>query len=271
MKTVIKKIIPFTLGQKLRGLWQKTQSVYYNGNNYYCPFCGNAFRKMLPGGSKFPVIKEKQIIGAGRRDNCVCPRCYSIDRDRLIWLYLSNKTDVLKRTIKVLHIAPDGATRVWLSSQPNIDYTMGTKHHEGFYYTKDISMIDITELDFDDNSFDLILCNHVLEHISEDRKAMAELFRVLKPGGFAILQVPISMKLKETYEDESITEPKEREKYFGQFDHVRIYGQDYPERLKGVGFDVEILNPEKESWNIDNYEKYAINKDEDLYIAKKTT
>ncbi len=269
MKSAIKKIIPFTFGQKLRGFWQKAQAAYYKGDRYFCPFCGNSFRKMLPGGSDFPVIKEKKIAGAGRRDNCVCPRCYSTDRDRLIFLYITHKTNMLTKPINLLHIAPDGAIRVWLSSQPNIKYTMGTKHHEGFYYTKDISIIDITELDYKDNSFDLILCNHVLEHIPEDRKAMEELFRVLRSGGYAILQVPISVILEKTYEDSSITRPKDREKYFGQFDHVRIYGQDYPERLRETGFQVQIYNPMKETWKVDNIDKYALNKEEDLFVAKK--
>jgi len=269
MKTVLKKIIPFTLGQKLRGLWQKTQTVYYRGNNYTCPFCGNSFRKMLPGGFDLPVIREKQIIGAGRRENDVCPRCYSIDRDRLIYLYLTNKTDSLRKPIKLLHIAPGGALRAFLSSRANIEYHMGTKHHEGFYYTKDISIIDITEINYPDNTFDVILCNHVLEHISDDLKAMRELYRVLKGGGWAILQVPISKSLKQTFEDVSVKSAKEREKVFGQFDHVRIYGQDYPHRLAKAGFDVHIHNPVKERWNINNINRFAINKEENLFVAHK--
>ncbi len=269
MKSAIKKYIPFTVGRKLRGLWQKTQSVYYKGNNLYCPFCGNSFRKMLPGGSNLPVIAEKEIIAAGRRNNCVCPRCYSTDRDRLIYLYIKYKTNFLKKHIKLLHVSPSGAVRAWLSSQPNIDYNTGTKHHEGFYYSKNIPYIDITKIDCEDQTFDLILCNHVLEHIKEDKKAISELYRIIKPEGQAILQVPISKKLKNTYEDPDITSPSDREKYFGQFDHVRIYGQDYTSRLEIAGFKVNILNPLKNNWNVENLDKFAINYNEDLYIALK--
>ncbi|MBT8269766.1 MAG: methyltransferase domain-containing protein, partial [Bacteroidia bacterium] len=98
---------------------------------------------------------------------------------------------------------------------------------------------DICDLPFDDDSYDFIICNHVLEHIPDDRKAMSELLRILKPGGRAILQIPQDMEREETYEDPSITDPKEREKHFGQYDHVRVYGRDYFDRLRSVGFKVE--------------------------------
>ncbi len=142
------------------------------------------------------------------------------------------------------------------------------KYHEGFYYSKDISLIDITKLSFEDNSFDVIFCNHVLEHILDDRKAMGELYRVLKPGGWSILQVPISNLLDETYENSTITDPKEREAHFGQFDHVRIYGKDYVKRLSDIGFKVKEVSPLTE-WEDNNIEKYAINKNEVLFVAFK--
>ncbi len=98
---------------------------------------------------------------------------------------------------------------------------------------------DICNLPFEDNNFDVILCNHVLEHIPDDKKAMQELFRVLKPGGWGIFQIPQDINRKNTFEDNSITDPKERAKIFGQYDHVRIYGLDYFEKLRSVGFEVE--------------------------------
>ncbi len=221
MKSALKKYIPYSVGKKLRGFWQITQSYYFYGSNYQCPFCKSNFRRLLAGGYDLPVIKEKQIIGAGRRANCICPRCYSTDRDRLIYLYLKHHTSFFTDHKKLLHIAPSGSLKALIRTLPGIEYKDGIKYHEGFYYSKDISIIDIRKIDLPDNSFDIIFCNHVLEHIEEDIQAMKELFRVLKPGGWAILQVPVSRVLTETYEDFSITDPQEREKYFGQFDHVR--------------------------------------------------
>ncbi len=215
-----------------------------------------------------PVIKDKKIIGAGRRENCICPRCYSTDRDRLIYLYLNNFTKIFTESNKILHVAPSGSLKALLNRIPTLDYQEGIKYHQGFYYSKDISIIDIRKLDLKDNTYDIIFCNHVLEHIPEDYQAMKELYRVMKPNGWAILQVPISTVLKETYEDESITSEKEREKHFGQFDHVRIYAADYTKRLEAAGFEVEEILPSRD-WDMERLEKYAINKDETLYIVHK--
>jgi len=129
-------------------------------------------------------------------------------------------------------------------------------------------VIDVTNIQFHDNYFDFIICNHLLEHIQDDRKAMRELFRVLRPKGFAILQVPISKYNKETFEDFSITSPEERKKYFGQKDHVRIYGKDYKERLESVGFKVNLYDI-KNDLSIKDIKKYGLNEEEILYIGKR--
>ena len=128
--------------------------------------------------------------------------------------------------------------------------------------------IDITDINFGNDYFDFIICSHVLEHVQDDRKAMSELFRVLKPGGEAILQVPTSKYNKKTFEDFSITSPEEREKYFGQKDHVRIYGKDYKNRLESVGFKVKLYDIKKDL-SIQDIKKYGLNKEEILYIGKK--
>ncbi len=101
---------------------------------------------------------------------------------------------------------------------------------------------DICDLPFSNNEFDFIICNHVLEHIPDDTKAMQELYRILKPGGLAILQVPYNSDLEKTFEDDSITDPKERARIFGQYDHVRVYGMDYFEKLRSIGFKVEAVD-----------------------------
>jgi SAM-dependent methyltransferase len=272
IRRISKKIIPFWLGQKMRGAYQKVLGQVYKGKDYYCPFCKHSFSKMLPDGFDLPVIKEKQIIGSGRRENCTCPRCFSKDRDRLIYLYLENKTDIFEgHPYKLLHIAPEAWMKELFQSLPHIDYTNGVKEiaSMGYYYDRMTREIDITNIEMKDNLYDIIICNHVLEHVTDDIQAMKELFRVLKPGGWAILQVPFSPILEKSYEDYDIISKEGREKYFGQFDHVRIYGQDYFNRLESVGFKVEKHHPLKDKWNIPNIEKYALNNKEELIIAKK--
>lgn len=264
----IKHLIPFWLAKKLKGAYQKTSAFILRGDMYYCPYCEHSFRKFRPGGFDLPVIYEKQIVGSGYRLNDVCPRCNSLDRDRLIYLYLSQKTNIFTAPLRVFHVAPEGCIRAMLSRLPNITYEAGMKYHQGFYYERNTRLLDITQLDYEDETFDVIICNHVLEHIVDDLKAIGELYRVLKPGGWAILQVPLSKTLANTYEDPEVVKPEEREKVFGQFDHVRIYGQDYPSRLENRGFIVRRLNPYREKW-LPDLDKYAINPDEDIFIAYK--
>jgi len=268
MKLDVKKFIPFWLAKKLRGAYQKASALILRGDAYYCPYCRNSFRKFRPGGIDLPVIYEKQVIGAGYRLNNVCPRCYSLDRDRLVYLFLDQKTNIFSAPMKVLHVAPESCLRSILSQLPNITYDVGMKYREGFYYDRITNIIDITDLKFEDEIFDVIICNHVLEHVKDDLKAIGEFYRILKPGGWAILQVPISKISDTTFEDNSVVTPEQREKVFGQYDHVRIYGQDYPRRLENRGFTVKRHNPYKDQWPVE-LDKYAINPEEDLFIAYK--
>lgn len=269
MKIPGKRLIPFWLGKKLRGGWQKYLSFKYKGSDYYCPYCGNSFVKFLPGGIDVPVLKEKEVIGGGFRENMLCPRCFSVDRDRLIYLFLKEKTNLFSAPLKVLHIAPEGCIRALLMTLPNIEYRSGVKYYEGYYYDRNINLMDVTALPFESESFDAVICNHVLEHIDDDRKAIHEIYRILRPGAWAILQVPISLKLEETFYDPSIKSPEEREKVFGQFDHVRLYGQDYPTILERQGFTVRRYSPFDEHHSPDELKKYALNQQELLYVAYK--
>jgi len=263
-----KRLIPYWLGKKLRGGWQKYLSYKYRGDEYHCPFCGNHFRELLPGGTDLPVLKEMKIVGGGYRRNLVCPRCFSVDRDRLIYLYLKARTNIFSAPLKVLHIAPEGCIRALLMSLPNIEYRSGVKYHEGYYYDQAVNLMDVTSLPFETESFDVVLCNHVLEHIIDDLKAMKEIHRVLKPGSWAILQVPVSLVLQETFHDPDVITPEEREKVFGQFDHVRIYGQDYSSILQRQGFRVVQYSPFDDGYE-EELKKYALNRDELLFIAYK--
>lgn len=194
---------------------------FYKGSNHHCPICEGNFRKMLPYGNK-------------GGDNRLCPSCLSLERHRLLWLYLQNKTSFFSDDLKVLHVAPEQPFLKKFRALKNLDYATA----DLFSPLADIKL-DIQEMPLEDNTYDVVICNHVLEHVDDDIKAMREIRRVLKPEGWAILQVPIDYNRTETYEDPSITDPKEREKHFGQYDHVRFHGLDYPNRLEEAGFTVK--------------------------------
>jgi predicted SAM-dependent methyltransferase len=195
-------------------------SLLYIGISFQCPVCKGHFRKFLP-------------WGRNHRKNARCPRCYSLERHRLIFKYLSDRTDFFRSNLKVLHFAPEACLQRRFKSLPNLEYISADLEDPLARVRMDISNIG-----FHDNTFDCVLCTHVLEHVIDDHKAMRELYRVLKPGGWAMLQVPI--KGEKTFEDAAIKSPSERLKYFGQEDHVRIYGLDYKNRLQNAGFIVKV-------------------------------
>lgn len=192
------------------------------GSKYTDPIDGNTFRAFLPYG-------YNKI-----RNNVLSPSTYSLERHRLLWLYLKNETSFFKAKLKVLHFAPESALMNQFKKLKNLSYDTIDLNSP----IADIKA-DICDLPFLDNSYDFILCNHVLEHIVDDNKAIRELYRVLKKNGIGIFQVPIDYNRDTTFEDFSVTNKKERNKLFGQYDHVRIYGLDFFDRLQKAGFLVE--------------------------------
>lgn len=200
-------------------------SAWLKGDRYTDPIDGKSFKRFLP-------------YGYGKqRPNVLSPSTLSLERHRLLWLYLKNETSFFTENLKVLHMAPEQCFLDIFKKMENLNYTTAD------LYSPIVDVkANILELPFQDNSFDVVFCNHVLEHIEDDSKAMSELFRVMKPGGFGIFQVPQELNRAHTYEDFSITEPEERAKEFGQYDHVRIYGKDYFERLRKAGFTVDEVN-----------------------------
>jgi predicted SAM-dependent methyltransferase len=235
-----------------------------SSTGFTCPFCQSHFDEFLPYGIELPVLKEKKVVGAGYRLNALCPRCGSLDRERLVYLYLKHKTNLFSvERLRVLHVAPGRNLQKVLMVLPNIDYLSAD-----LCSPRAMVKMDITDIKYGDDCFDVIICNHVLEHIPGDRKAMSELYRVLKPGGWSILQVPISLSLDKTYEDPTVQTAEEREKLFGQCDHVRIYAKDYKERLEKAGFSVETYSFTEEFG--EHYSHvYGLVKDEVLYICSK--
>ena len=226
MKSVFKIIlntIPRPLLIRLSYVARPIIAFTLKGTNFTDPIDGKSFKSMLPYGY------EKQ------RNNVLSPSTLSLERHRFLWLYLKKETDFFtsKELKKVLHFAPEQAFYKRFRNQKNLDYTTT----DLFSPLADVKA-DICNLPFEDSQYDIILCNHVLEHIPDDTKAMQELYRVLKPGGMAILQIPQDLKREVTFADDTITDQKERAKIFGQYDHVRIYGRDYFDKLRSIGFKV---------------------------------
>ena len=224
---------------------------YFRGNKFYDPINNKSYRKFLPYGY------------VNQRLNALSPGTLSLERHRLLWLYLKNKTDFFNSKLKILHIAPEQAFFKVLKSLNN-DFYITFDLHSPLADVKG----DICDMPFEDNYFDFILCNHVLEHVEDDKKAMKELYRVLGKNGTAILQVPIDLEKKETYEDLNVKTKKERMEKFGQYDHVRIYGLDYFSRLEKVGFHVE-KNKYATSFNKDEIKKLSIIEKEIIPVCKK--
>ncbi len=226
-------------------------SIVLKGNQYTDPIDGKSFKKFLPYGY------EKQ------RANVLSPSTLSLERHRLLWLYLQQETNLFSTPHKLLHFAPEQAFYKRFKKAKNIQYTTTDLNSP----LADVKA-DICNLPFSDNSFSFILCNHVLEHIPDDTKAMEELYRILKPGGTAILQIPQDYSRATTFEDDSITDPKERARIFGQYDHVRVYGMDYFDKLRSIGFEV---NPVKYSdkFTSEEIDRFRLSKNELIPVCKK--
>lgn len=211
---------PISLGKK--GSRFAVKQTYKIGSQRECPVCGFTGRKFVAAGT--PPRKEAR-----------CPDCGAAERHRLLTYYIENETDLVEGNQQVLYFAP--TDRIARSLQ----------EYGNRLITTDLSMADvniyadITHLPFDDDTFDMVICSHVLEHIPDDSAAMSELYRILSDGGYALIMVPKDKGREQTYEDESVTSPEEREKEFGQHDHVRWYGKDFPERLSEAGFEVSTV------------------------------
>lgn len=224
MKRLIRFVlrhVPRRYIQRVVHLCTPVLGLAYAGRGVECPVCGAHYRRFMPYGYVNP------------RGNALCPRCLALERHRLMWLYLKNETDFFETPARLLHVAPERCFLKRFEKLPALDYV-----------TADLESplakvkMDIQRIPFPDGEFDVIFCNHILEHVDDDRRAMREMYRVMRPGGWGIMLSPVNMERETTYEDPSITDPAERERHFGQKDHLRDYGR----RLSEAGFDVEEID-----------------------------
>ena len=237
---------------KMRGLrslpTDVKKSIFY-GEVYYCPVCDSHIRR---------------FESFGYMDKAWCPVCAAMRWQRLAWLVLQQHTNLFQGTpTRMLHMAPEIAFEPRLRQLAHLDYVTAD-----LYEPNVMVKMDVTENPFPDDAFDAIFCSHVMEHIPDDKRALSEFFRVLSPDGWAIFMVPIRMD-KLTDEDLSITNPKERERRFGQHDHVRLYGKDFEDRLNAAGFQVTLFGP-KDVVDVSQPENMGLHEKEVLFYCRKT-
>ncbi len=248
---IILNVIPRPLLIRLSYVIRPVLAFALKGNTYTDPIDGKNFKTFLP-------------YGYGtQRNNVLSPSTLSLERHRLLWLYLQNETDFFSSKKSVLHFAPEQAFYKRFRKMKNLNYTTTDLNSP----LADVKA-DICDLPFRDHEFDVILCNHVLEHIPDDTKAMQELYRVLKPGGMGIFQIPQDLSREATFEDNSITDKKERAKIFGQYDHVRVYGLDYFDKLRSIGFKVDEVDYTA-TFSEEEITKYCLSKGEIIPVVSK--
>lgn len=256
MKGLIKWVLnhlPRTLIQRVAGWLLPLVGLFYRGRTYTCPLCERSFRRLLPYGY------------VTQRPNALCPHCLSLERHRLLWLYLTRETDLFTTLPELLHIAPE----VCLMRHLKPRYAA----HRNRYRTADLESpladlhFDIQQIPLADESVDVVICNHLLEHVADDRQAMRELYRILRRGGWGVLLSPVELDRATTFEDDTITDPEERTRIFGQYDHRRLYGNDFADRLREAGFTADDLDYVA-SLTAEERSKFALPSDH-IYVIHK--
>jgi SAM-dependent methyltransferase len=221
MLVTLKSLVPQRHRRRYRTLVRRARGLALRGDGVTCPCCGHSFRRFLP-------------WGRPKRMNAMCPHCGALERHRFLWLYLQREKRILSTPLRLLHVAPEPTIRGHLQPLPALRYVTIDRFNDDV-----TARCDLHELPFADGSFDAAICYHVLEHVDDDRRCMREIHRILKPGGWAVFEVPIRRSEPRTHEDPSVTDPRERFRLFGQEDHVRRYGMDFFTRLAEAGFGVK--------------------------------
>ncbi len=251
------------------------KKIKYFGFGVKCPLCNSMIRNYLPLDKKYSIDIAINGIIYGVNDyetlntkNFMCPVCGADDRTRLYVLYLKEKLKESNKTNKIfqlLHFAPERPLQQILKKYQFIKYRSAD-----LYMNEVDDKVDITNMNiYADNTFDIIICSHVLEHIIDVNKAISELYRIMKHGSWAIIMAPVLPELPEDYENETIVSPEDRLKFFGQDDHVRVFSKKgFVNKLKNNGFIVNDLGIEY--FGKDSFVKYNITSKSVLYIIEKT-
>lgn len=256
----MKKLYKFLLNKlprplliRLSYLFKKIAPFVYKGNKVECPVCNQSYSKFLSYGSSI-----------AHRENVLCPGDLTLERHRLMWLYLKDHSDFFTNNkLNVLHIAPEQCFHQRFKQQQNLNYLTG----DLISPIADIHF-DLHQIPLEDNRFDVIFCNHVLEHVEDAHQCLRELYRVMKPGGWGIMQVPQDFEREITFEDPTIISEEDRERYYWQKDHVRLFGNDYPNWLEKAGFTVNVFEKEK-FYTTSQIERFRLQEKEILYIVHK--
>ena len=251
MKKLLHRLRNGRQSLKVLELFLVLRALLFLGSKYTCPCCGWKMRAFATSGTSFR-----------QRALSYCPRCNAKARHRRIWLFMEEQTNLFSERLRLLEIAPKFSLARRFTKIPTIDYVAGDLHK---HPNRNIRL-DVRSLPFLTESCDALLCVHVLEEVAEDRQAMDEMYRVLKPGGWALVSVPTNMDAK-TYEDPSIVLPDERERAFGEPDHVRVYGYDLADRLRCSGFEVS-LNMASDVPN-KKQRQYGLRNNENLFYCRK--
>ena len=221
----------------------------YSGTQHYCPVCK----------SEISVFKD---FGKPPRPNALCPICKLLERHRLDWLFFQRKTNLFDRLRKrMLHVAPEEAFKLKFANIAHLDYITADLRRP------EMVRMDITAIPCSDDCFDVVYCSHVLEHVPDDHKAIREFYRVIKPDGWAVLQVPVTTE--KTFEDPTITDPSVRESLFGYCDHVRCCGPDYKDRIEEAGFRTMVFTAKDIIDKEDDFRRMGIQPDRIIFFCEK--
>jgi SAM-dependent methyltransferase len=217
--------------------------LYHRGSGATCVLCGNGVRAFVSHGGDAEVLDRRKVVGGMRRENDRCPVCHGCDRTRMMMLWLE-QAGLDGGGARILHIAPDLGLYLWLRRQDGVEYVGSDIDAARYRHIENMHTADLTRMPFPDDDFDLVICSHVLEHVPDDAAAMREILRILRPGGRALLLTPYAQDGKGTDEDPTVEDPSERNRRFGQWDHVRIYDrEDFLARMRRAGFETSVFAP----------------------------
>ncbi|MCW3106790.1 MAG: methyltransferase protein [Segetibacter sp.] len=245
----------FKLAVHPRTLKNRFLHFALKGNSVHCVCCNAKYVTFLPAGIQ-------------KRANARCINCSSLERHRTLWMFLKQQGNIFNTPLRLLHVAPEKIFYDHFVSIPQLEYHPIDLMPDKYAYGNKTMVMDVTAMTYPDNFFDAVICNHVLEHIRQDMKAMQELYRVLKPGGWAILNTPVDMDAETTVEDIDLYDPKKQLELFGQPDHVRIYGRDFLTRLAAAGFKPDVIDYVSKFSHNEQF-KYGLKKQEIIFYCTK--